>query len=170
MRLVGLIISEDLSWSENTHSIVKRAYAKLWILRRLKQLGAETNILLLIYYRHIRSILEFAVPVWNGGITKTEVHKIETVQRVALCIIYGKGFSYNQTCLKYNIQKLHIRRKKLCLNFAKKALMHGKFNDWFIKNKDMANKTKFLEVVSRQKRLQKSPIPYLTRLLNENNM
>ena len=91
MRLVGLIISDDLKWNENTDSIVKRAYAKLWILRRLKQMGAETNILLLIYYRHIRSILEFAVPVWNGGITKKQEQKIETVQRVALCVIYGKG-------------------------------------------------------------------------------
>ena len=69
---------------------------------------------------------------------------------------------------KWTLQK--IEEKKLCLNFAKKALMHVKFNDWFIKNDDMANKTKFLEVVSRQKKLQKSPIPYLTRLLNENNV
>ena len=169
MRLVGLIISDDLKWNENTDNIVKRAYAKIWILRRLKQMGAETSILLLIYYRHIRSILEFAVPVWNGGITKKQEQKIETVQRVALCVIYGKGLSYKEKCKKYNIEKLKLRRKKLCLNFAKKALMHNKFNDWFIKDENFTKKTQFLEVVSSQKRMQKSPIPYLTKLLNENN-
>ena len=38
-RLVGLIISDDLKWKANTASLVKRAYAKIWILRRLKTLG-----------------------------------------------------------------------------------------------------------------------------------
>ena len=168
MRLVGLIVSDDLKWKENTDSIRKRAYQKLWIIRRLRQLGAETNILLLIYYRHVRSILEFAVPVWNGGITKNEEKKIEAVQKVALCVIFGKGMSYKEMCNKYKIEKLTTRRKKLCLNFAKKALMHEKFTDWFVKNGEAGIKSKYLETVSRQKRLLKSPIPYLTKLLNEN--
>ena len=63
MRLVGLVLTDDLTWKANTDSMVKRAYAKLWILRRLKQMGAETNILKLIYFHHVRCILEFGVPV-----------------------------------------------------------------------------------------------------------
>ena len=35
---------------------------------------------------------------------------------------------------------------------------------------DITGKTKFAETVSRFERLQNSPIPYLTRLLNINNV
>ena len=164
--ILYIIVSDDLKWNENTDNIIKRAYAKIWIIQRLKQLGAETNVLLLIYYRHVRSILEFAVPVWNGGISKNEVRKIEAVQRVAMCVIFGKDTSYKEKCKKYKIKKLSRRRKKLCLNFAKKALMHEKFQNWFKENEA---KTKFLDTVYRRKRLLKSPIPYLTSLLNEYN-
>ena len=53
-RLVGLIISDDLKWKANTESLVKKAYAKIWILRRLKTLGASRNTLRLIYFQNIR--------------------------------------------------------------------------------------------------------------------
>ena len=90
LRLVGLILLDDLTWKANTDSLIKRAYAKLWIIRRLKQMGAETNILKLIYYRHVRSILEFGVPVWNGAISQKEVNMLERAQKIAIHIIYGK--------------------------------------------------------------------------------
>ena len=167
MRLVGLILSDDLTWTANTDSMVKRAYAKLWILRRLKQMGAESNILKLIYFLHVRSILEFGVPVWNGAITKKEVSKIERVQKIAIHIIYGKQLSYTQSCKNFKIEKLIVRREKLCTNFAKKALKHEKFSEWFVKEEsDNSQKTKYLQTISRGKRLDKAPIPYLTRLLN----
>ena len=41
IKLLGVTIRSDLRWNSNTKDIVKRAYNKLWILRRLKQLGAK---------------------------------------------------------------------------------------------------------------------------------
>ena len=61
IRLVGLVLSDDLTWHKNTESIVNRAYAKLWILRRLKAMGASQKVLRLVYFQHILSILEFGV-------------------------------------------------------------------------------------------------------------
>ena len=171
MRLVGLIINDDLTWMDNTSSLVKRAYGKLWLLRRSKILGADTKILRLIYFRHIRSILEFGVPVWNGAISLKESQKLERVQKIAVHIIYGKNRSYRENLEKFRLEKLSVRRQRLCLNFAKKSLKHSKFSDWFVKeHNDTTGKTKFAETVSRFKRLQNSPIPYLTRLLNSNNV
>ena len=59
-------------------------------------MGAEKSMLRVVYFRHIRSILEFAVPVWNGAITLKEVKKLERVQKVALTIIYGSEQSYKK--------------------------------------------------------------------------
>ena len=147
---------------------MKRAYAKLWILRRLKQMGVKTDILELIYFPYMRSILEFGVPVWNGAISQKEVNKIERVQRIAIHIIYGKKYSHAESCKNFKIEKLTVRREKLCKNFAKKALKHDKFKDWFVKQDSEFNqKTKYLQTIARRKRLEKAPIPYLTRLLNK---
>ena len=43
MRLLGVIIRSDMKWSSNTEDIVKRASNKLWVIRRLKGLGAKTE-------------------------------------------------------------------------------------------------------------------------------
>ena len=66
MKLLGVIVRSDLKWKSNTDNITKRAYARLWILRRLRELGASSSELIDIYKSQIRSILDFAVPVWAG--------------------------------------------------------------------------------------------------------
>ena len=95
---------------------------------------------------------------------------LERVQRIAIHIIYGKKLSYKESCKNFKIEKLTDRREKLCTNFAKKALKHEKFKDWFVKQDEDVNiKTKFLQTRARRKRLEKAPIPYLTALLNKSN-
>ena len=61
MRLLGLVISSDMKWTANTDFIVKRGFKKLWMLRRLKGLGADENELLDIYMKQIRCLLELDV-------------------------------------------------------------------------------------------------------------
>ena len=34
IRLVGLELTDDLTWKKHTQSLVRRAYAKIWMLRR----------------------------------------------------------------------------------------------------------------------------------------
>ena len=41
VKLLGVVISSNLSWSANTDSIVERCNRKTWMLRRLKKLGAR---------------------------------------------------------------------------------------------------------------------------------
>ena len=65
MRLLGLIVTPDLKWTANTENIVKRAYSKLWMLRRLRSLGANNDQLIDVYLKQVRSLLEQAVPAWN---------------------------------------------------------------------------------------------------------
>ena len=61
MRLLGVVISNDMKWHRHVKHISKTANSKLWILRRLKKLGCGQSILLDIYNKQIRSILEYAV-------------------------------------------------------------------------------------------------------------
>ena len=67
-----------MKWYDNNNSMCKKGYERLWILRRLKGLGATK----------IRSVLELAVSVWDPGLTKEEENQIERVQMPALRIIF----------------------------------------------------------------------------------
>ena len=76
MRLLGVIVSSDLKWRSNTTVMIKKAFSRLWILRRLKPLGASTMELLDVYQKQVRCIVEYASSVWTGGLTLDEVHQI----------------------------------------------------------------------------------------------
>ena len=61
-KILGLTVSTDMRWDKHTKNICRRGYMQLWALRRLKNLGASTDILVDLYEKQIRSILEYAAP------------------------------------------------------------------------------------------------------------
>ena len=124
--------------------------------------------------KQVRSVLEFGVPVWNSSITKEEVKDLERVQKCFHQIALGSDYSnYSDALIQTGLETLEIRRTKLCLSFGKKAANHPKHSHWFKQNndKELPNtrsiKPKFSEPKCRLERFRNSPIPYLTRLLNE---
>ena len=56
-KLLGVMISSDLKWDKNTEHITKKAYNRLWMIRRLKNLGLKTESLLQIFQTQVRSLL-----------------------------------------------------------------------------------------------------------------
>ena len=82
-KLLGVIIRSDLKWQDNTDFICQKGYARLWLLRRLKGLGANMLEMLDVYEKQVRTVLEMAVPVWQPALTKQESVQIERVQRCA---------------------------------------------------------------------------------------
>ena len=151
--------------------MVKRANKKLWCLRRLRKLGADTIDLVDVYIKQIRSLLEFAVAVWHPNLTSEDRLKIERVQKSALSIILGQQYkSYRSALKQLQMDSLFSRRNKLCKKFAKKSLKHSKFSKWFKPNTrttvTRGKSTKFCEVYCRTDRFKKSPISFLTDILN----
>ena len=110
VRLLGLIIRSDLKWVSNTDNMVTKANKKLWILRRLKYLGAEVSDLVDIYMKQIRSILDLAVPVWHDSITLAEQTDIERIQKSATYIILGECYvSYREALKSLGMETLKSR-------------------------------------------------------------
>ena len=131
VKLLGLVIRSDMSWVDNTEYIVTRCNKKLWILRRLKELGASQDDLLDIYNKQVRSILEFAVPVWHSSITQEERLDIERIQKSACNIILGDHYQSYTSALKIMcMDTLFNRRTKLCKKFARKSVKSSTFSNW----------------------------------------
>ena len=172
MKILGVIISSDMKFSKNTQYITNKAYKRIWMIKRLKNLGASVSQMLEVYFKQVRSILELAVPVWQSSLTISDKIKIERVQKCALRIIYGQDYlSYSSACKMSNLLSLEERRIQLCKKFALKALKSEKHSKWFKVN-ERASITRqkvpvFQPVMSRTTRFYNSPISYLTSLLNQ---
>ena len=173
-KILGIILTDDLKWKRNTEYICAKAYKRMWILRRLKQLNVEPYYILEVYLKEIRSVLELAVPAWHSGLTSKQVADIERVQRIALNIILSDykskkcNMSYDMALVTLNIEPLYHRREKLCRKFAFKTLK-SRHKDMFKESHEYftRNKPKFGTESCNTQRFFKSPLNYLTRLLNE---
>ena len=176
IRLLGVQVRSDLSWSSNTAKICQAAYSRLWMLRRLKPLGATQAELLDVYDKQVRCMVEFSTPVWTSGLTQAESNQIERVQKAAFAIILDTKYtSYSSALAFLNRTPLSSRRTELNLKFAKKCLANDKYKNWFCLNKpnEQISKTRstdtnvLVPVQARTKSFLKSPIAYLTSLINE---
>ena len=173
-KLLGIQIRSDLSWVDNTDYICRKAYTRLWILRRLKLIGAATDEMMEVYQKQVRPVLELAVPVWHHSLTQYEITQIERVQKCALHIILGSSYSsYENALLSCSIESLAERRQSICVKFAKKSIKSNRFEHWYVPNNENVNmrktrgvKTKLKPVQTRTLRYEKSPIPALTDILN----
>ena len=160
-----------MKWSSNTQNLTERGYSRLWFAKRLKLLGADTAKLLDVYMKQVRSVLELAVPAWHPSLTLGEKEDIERIQKSALQIILGRNYTtYGSALKQLEIDTLEKRRLILCQNFSKKAANHPKHSNWFkINQKNTITRQqepKYCPVISKTRRFEKSPLSYLTNLLN----
>ena len=131
--------------------------------------------LLDVYEKQIRSILEFASPVWTSGLSNDEINQIERVQKAAFSIILAERYrNYEHALRVLDRDKLSERRTGINLKFAQKAFKSAKYNHWFCESNPTYQQEKtrsaipdLVPVQARTNAFAKSPIAYLTNLMNE---
>ena len=137
-------------------------------------MGATLDDLKDVYIKQVRSVLELAVPAWNAALSQTEKKDIERVQKTALHIMLADSYqSYATALVQVGLESLDFRRHKLCLKFARKSAAHPKHRNWFRVNLNTVNtrqeKPLYCPVYSNHDRFDRSPLAYLTNLLNDDN-
>ena len=170
LKILGVMLQNDLKWDAQIENITKKASKTIWRLRRMKQLGVDNTTLALFWKSEGRVHLEANCPVWTGAITKRQSRSLSRVQRKAVATITGK--EYEKGCSDLKLEMLPARRKQLSMKFAEKTVKKSRHQDIFqmLPNPPTTRKgTKiWYEPVSHSRRHQKSPVPYLSRLLNNN--
>lgn len=86
-RHLGLLLSQNLSWSAYIDGIVNNAYKKLGLLKKLK-FKLSRNNLSKLYTTFIKPMLEYASVVWDGC-SEQDSEKLEKVQLAAARIVTG---------------------------------------------------------------------------------
>jgi hypothetical protein len=146
----------------------------MWMIRRLKALGASNDELVDVYAKQVRSILEQAVAVWSPSLTLNQAAQIERVQKTFCAVVLGpKYIVYPISLSVLDLSTLDERRQNQCSNFGKKCVKSQKYQNWFVpKTNDPDNvqtrsdKTGLVPGNARTKSYRKSPLPYLTEQLS----
>ena len=172
-RLLGTIIEKDLTWDLNTAAIVRKANARMELLRKVSSFGASIEDMKTIYTLFVRSLLEQSATVWHSSLTQGNSEDLERVQKSAFKIMLGEKYeSYSKSLIRLDMQNLHDRREQLCMNFAIKCLKNPKTAKIFpLNNKShnmgTRNPEKFNVQHAINGRLKKSPVIYMQTLLND---
>ena len=86
-KLLGVTISNDLSWAVHTDLSLKKAHQRLYFLRQLRKFKVSSSIMSQFYRAAVESLLTFSITVWYSSSCQSEKDKLEKVVRAASNII-----------------------------------------------------------------------------------
>ncbi|MCI4389835.1 hypothetical protein PGIGA_G00103570 [Pangasianodon gigas] len=109
-KFLGTHISENLSWSTNTSSLIKKAHQRLFFLRTLKKNRLSADILSNFYRCAIESILTNCITVWYGNCSVADRKALQRVVKTT------------QRITKTPLPAIEVVQKKRCLRRARNIL------------------------------------------------
>ena len=109
-KLLGVMFTNDLSWSAHVDYILKKVSKRIYCMHYLTRAGIKECDSVIIYCSIIRSVLEYACPVWHPGLTVKQSDEIERVQRRCLKLIFPAS-TYDEALIKSGLEKLETRRE-----------------------------------------------------------
>ena len=114
VTVLGFVINKDLSWDSHIDHIVKIANRRFYALRKL-WLHLNTDELHMIYTAYIRTIVEYACPIF-AGINKSLTKRLKSIDIRAHKIIYRDGIrecrcASDELIIRRNQQSIDLYRK-----------------------------------------------------------
>ena len=175
-KILGIWISEDLTWSRNCKEICKKAYSRLSMITKLKYAGVSFEDLINIYVLFVRSIAEYCSVAFHSSMTIEDSNKLEQIQKICLKVILGDMYvNYTAALEMCGLKLLSTRRTDRCLDFARKCSRHPRNQRLFplreiqeAHQHDVRNSEQFVVNFGRTSAYKDSTIPYCQRLLNAN--
>ncbi len=108
-KFLGVHITEDLSWTNNTTALAKKVQQRLYFLRKLRRARALASIMCTFYRGTIESILTSCITVWYGACNASCRKTLQRIVRAAEKIIGVSLLSLQ------DIYGTRLTRKALCI-------------------------------------------------------
>ena len=121
-KYLGVTINNHLTWSNHIDNICHKASSVKTLQRNLT--SCPPNIKLLCYITMVRSILEYASPVWSPYTTQ-DINRLEKVQRQSARFIMGDYSSYSSVSdmlKRLQLPSLEHRRSNASIIFLYKTI------------------------------------------------
>ena len=172
-KLLGYWLTIDVKPATHVAYILKIAYSRLWAISRLKSADVSDDDIYYFYCMKIRSVLEYSAPVFSSMLSLNDKSDLERIQKIVLKVILGDRYdsNYEMACNLLSTTSLETRRANLSLKFALACLKNPQHTHFFKQRRTLYYKlrnTKSFEIPYCQTdRYLNSPIPALTRMLNQ---
>ena len=111
-KMLGVTISNNLTWSKHVDNIVSKAGKRVYMLYQLKRAGISQNDLVKMYVSTIRPVLEYACPVWSTSLPTYLSDAIEMIQKRVLRSVHP-GLHYDDILVLVGLQSLKKRRDNI---------------------------------------------------------
>ena len=173
MKILGTIITSQLSWDKNCDAIIRKVNARMQLIRGLQSFGATSQEMVHFWILFCRSVLEQSCVVWGPSLTQENIEDLERTQKSFAKLVLKQNYkTYNQALIQLNLESLEVRRKQMYLKFAKNGIFNNTLTDLFPKNtKEHQMKTrnvdKFKVNFANTERLKHASIITMQKLLNE---
>ena len=115
-KYLGILLSEDLSWSPHINAICSKARQVLGLLYRRFYNFSNTDTLVQLYTSLVRPHLEYACPVWAPHLTR-DIQALESVQAFA-CKMATHNWKANYQELQSLIDIPTLERRRLELKLG----------------------------------------------------
>uniref|UniRef100_A0A3P9M1I2 Reverse transcriptase domain-containing protein n=1 Tax=Oryzias latipes TaxID=8090 RepID=A0A3P9M1I2_ORYLA len=86
-RFLGVVFSNNISWTENITEVIKKAQQRLHFLRVLRKHNLDPSLLTTVYRTSIESLLLYCITVWYGSCTMEDRERLQRVDKAAQRII-----------------------------------------------------------------------------------
>ena len=123
LRDLGVLVSNDLSWSPHIRAIANKARLKAsWVLSVFHT--RSKTIMLTLYKSMVRSLVEYCCPLWHPS-KISDIQELESVQKTFISRITGmKELHYYDQLFHLSLMSLQRRRERFILLHMWKIL-HG---------------------------------------------
>ena len=162
-----------IKWDSYISECIQRGYTNLWVLKRLVELGAKFEDVLMTYCQRVRVHVEINTPLWTFSISQKLSDKIEKLQKSAVYImlpLLGKhtNLHYNNIIEIMGLDLLKERRLLLSDEFVRKMFKHPEHRKMFTLCEGRTTRAgrKVIVPQGKTRRYQNSSIPSLAELLN----
>ena len=117
---LGIYLSSNLDWCKQIDAVCCKANRKLSILRTVKNLSRQT--LDVLYKLTVRSVIDYALPVYCNTLNQTELSRLENLQYRAAKLVTGtcKFTSRDKLNLELGWESIKKRSDNLGLNIFHK--------------------------------------------------
>ena len=164
VKLLGITLSNDLTWKRHVDNIVKKAGKRIYMLYQLKRAGVNQADLVTIYISVVGPVVEYACPVWYTNLPIHLSDNIEIIQKRAVRAICP-GMSYVDILNHINLSTLKERHDYLCKKYFRNMLAPSHKVNCLLPEKrhveyDLRRGNMYPLPVTRTNRFSKSLIPW----------
>ena len=173
IKLLGTIITNQLSWDENCSYLIGKVNSRMQLLRKCHSFGATPSEMVKLWITYCRNILEQSSVVWSSSLTQENITDLERTQKTFCKLVLQNRYdTYENSLLKLNLDSMQSRYEILNLRFAEQCIKNNKFPDLFPLNErshqmSTRRQEKFKIFPANTQKLQNSSVIQMQYAINE---